>query len=80
MPVCVTLPVLRTDNVGSGVCTFAISDKGSQVRCHVRGANEDVVQVDKGLGDVRQEVVHLALTRLGEVLQPKWHEQVFIQA
>ena len=80
MPVCVTLPVLRTDNVGSGVCTFAISDKGSQVRCHVRGANEDVVQVDKGLGDVRQEVVHLALKRLGEVLQPKWHEQVFIQA
>ena len=41
------------------------------VGSHFRDADEDVVQVDKGVGDVRQEAVHQALKRLGGVLQPK---------
>ena len=54
--------------------------EGRHVGSHVRGANKNVVQVDEGVEDVRQEAVHQALKRLGGVLQPKWHEDVLIQA
>ena len=54
--------------------------EGHHVGSHVRGANEDVVQVDEGMGDVCQEAVHQALKRLGSVLQSKWHKDVPIQA
>ena len=32
--------------------------EGHHVGSHVGGANEDVVQVDEGMGDVCQEAVH----------------------
>ena len=54
--------------------------EGRHVGSHVRGADKNVVQVDEGVEDVRQEAVHQALKRLGGVLQPKWHEDVLIQA
>ena len=45
--------------------------EGRQMGGDVRGADEDVVQVDEGVGDVRQEAVHQALKRLGSILQTK---------
>ena len=52
----------------------------NQIWSHVRGADEDVVQVDEDVGHLRQQVVHQSLKRLCRVFQPEGHVQIFVQA
>ena len=52
----------------------------TQMCSHVRGANENIVQVDEDVGHLRQQSVHQSLKRLCCVFQPKRHVQIFVQA
>ena len=51
----------EVDGEAVRVQNFEHLPEGRQIRCNVRGADEDVVQVDKGMEDVCQEAVHQAL-------------------
>ena len=61
----------EVDGQAVGVQNTKHLPEGRQVGGDVRGADEDVVQVDEGVGDVRQEAVHQALKRLGSIFQTK---------